>query len=122
MMSSYVDFARANRGLFNLMTGPRIASRNDYPELGIESARSFAAFANALASYAQACKWGQDDLSLVAHGAWAMEHGLATLILSDRIPRPDMPIDVDATIRFAIQMYLSAIKAGPGALRVLFPA
>lgn len=119
MMSSYVAFAREHRGLFNLMTGPRIVPRDDYPELGIQSARSFGAFAGAIAGYARSCGWGEDSLQLVAHGAWAMEHGLATLVLSERVPRHDMPVEVDAMIEFSIHMYLSAVKSGPAAFKKL---
>lgn len=48
-----------------------------------------------------------------------MEHGLATLILSERVPRADMPTDVDMMIEFSIHMYLSAVKSGPAAFRKL---
>jgi AcrR family transcriptional regulator len=119
MMSSYVSFAREHRGLFNLMTGPRILARDEYPELAAQSARSFGAFAGAIANYAQSCGWDDEALQLVGHGAWAMEHGIATLILSERLPRPDLPVDVDAMIEFSIHMYLCAIKAGPTAFKKL---
>jgi AcrR family transcriptional regulator len=119
MMSSYVAFARSHRGLFNLMTGPRILARDEYPELAGQSARSFGAFAGAIANYARSCGWDEEELQFVAHGAWAMEHGVATLILSERLPRPDLPTDLDATIDFSIHMYLCAIKAGPAAFRKL---
>jgi len=118
MMSSYVEFARQHRGLFNLMAGPRIVPRDD-AELAAQSAESFAAFADAISNYARSCGWTDDSLKLVTHGAWAMEHGLATLILSERVPRPAGPVDVDAMIRFSIQMYLSAIRSGPSAFAEL---
>ncbi|HEY2255458.1 MAG TPA: TetR/AcrR family transcriptional regulator, partial [Variovorax sp.] len=51
-----------------------------------------------------------------AHGAWALEHGLATLILADRAPRLDRDIELAQMIDFSIGMILSAVMAGPAAL------
>jgi len=62
-------------------------------------------------------------MDLVAHAAWAMEHGLATLILSDRAPRHGRDVDTETMIDFSIELLLSGIAAGPAAFsRVASPA
>lgn len=122
MMDSYVDFARAHKGLFNLMVGPRIVARDAYPELSERSAESFTAFARAVEQYAKECGWKKESLPFVVHAAWAMEHGLATLILSERVPRTEMPIAIGPMVHFSINMFLHAIAAGPKHLEALLNA
>jgi len=122
MMDAYVDFAREHKGLFNLMVGPRIVARDAYPELSSRSAESFNAFARAVEEYARECGWQKEALPFVVHGAWAMEHGLATLILSERVPRLEMPIAIDSIVHFSISMFLHAVAAGPARLEALLNA
>jgi hypothetical protein len=73
----------------------------------------------AIAAYAEKCGWTAESLPFVSHGAWAMEHGLATLILSSRLPRSDVRVDVGPMVHFSITMYLQAIAAGPERLQRL---
>jgi AcrR family transcriptional regulator len=119
MMNAYVEFADAHKGLFALMVGPRIIDRDAYPELWRAANESFSDFAGAIAAYAEECGWTAESLPFVSHGAWAMEHGLATLILSGRVPRSDMRVDVGPMVHFSITMYLQAIAAGPERLQKL---
>jgi AcrR family transcriptional regulator len=92
MMNAYVEFADAHQGLFALM------------------------------ACAEECGWTAESLPFVSHGAWAMEHGLATLILSGRVPRSDVRVDVGPMVHFSITMYLQAIAAGPERLQKLLEA
>lgn len=119
MMRVYVDFALREKGLFGLMIGPRIVSREDYPELNEESGKSFKLFSDAIEALAKESGWKKADLNLVTHAAWSMEHGLATLILSDRAPRAESPVPVTDMIEFAIQSLLGAIFGGPDLLRAV---
>jgi hypothetical protein len=57
--------------------------------------------------------WPDKDLNLVVHAAWSVEHGLATLIIADRVPRFDRKIDVRQMIRFSISLLLTGVAAGP---------
>jgi AcrR family transcriptional regulator len=122
MMDAYVDFAQAHKGLFNLMVGPRIVARDEYPDLSERSVDSFSAFAQAVKEYAKECGWKKETLPFVVHGAWAMEHGLATLILSERVPRQEMPLAISPMVHFSISMFLHAIAAGPKHLEALLNA
>ncbi|MHC2332908.1 TetR/AcrR family transcriptional regulator [Bradyrhizobium sp. USDA 4454] len=113
MMRVYVEFARRHKGLFGLMIGPRIVSRTAHPELSAEASKSFQLFAEAIEVLAIENGWKPDQLNLIAHAAWSMEHGLATLTISDRVPRADRPISVEPMIDFAIAAFLGAVTAGP---------
>jgi hypothetical protein len=61
--------------------------------------------------------WAQSDLKLVTHAAWSMEHGLATLILSNRAPRADTKVAIPKLIDFVVMTLLSAITVGPDHLQ-----
>jgi AcrR family transcriptional regulator len=119
MMRVYVEFAQRHKGLFELMIGPRIVARDSYPELSEESGKSFRLFASAVEAFALEKQWEQQSLTLVTHAAWSVEHGLATLILSDRVPRSDIPVPIDHMVEFSISMFLSAVAAGASRLEVI---
>jgi len=119
MMRSYVNFAQRHKGLFDLMVGPRLLARDVYPELVEQNTRSFQLFASAVEQVALESGWQKRDLTLVTHAAWSMEHGLATLILSDRVPRSDLPVQLDTMVEFSIAMFLSAVTAGPKHLKTV---
>jgi AcrR family transcriptional regulator len=116
MLDSYVRFAQREKGLFNLMVGPRILAKNAHQELSVASSESFDLFAAAVCDYARSKSWSEDDLNLVVHAAWSVEHGLATLVLASRVPRADRPIDVQQMIHFSISLLLSGVTAGPAHL------
>lgn len=116
MMYSYVGYARANRGVFNLMVGPRIIRRTDHPELVQAGMSSFNLFADAVVTLACASGWTPSQGQLVAHTAWAVEHGLANLILSDRAPQPGRGVDPEQMVEFSITLLLRSIAMGPALL------
>lgn len=117
MLLSYVRYAQSNKGVFNLMVGPRILATHRHADLVEAAAESFDLFSNTLVELALENKWPRSQVELVAHSAWAMEHGLATLILADRAPRKDRNVDLQQMIDFSITMLLSAVVAGPNGLR-----
>jgi AcrR family transcriptional regulator len=122
MMKVYVEFAQQHKGLFDLMIGPRIVERGTFEELTEASDKSFQLFASAVQEFALESGWAKKSLVLVAHAAWSVEHGLATLILSDRVPRMDVPVPVDRMVHFSIGMFLSAVAAGPEQLASVLDA
>lgn len=115
MMLGYVHFALRNRGLFNLMVGPRIIDPQQHAELQRATSESFGIFCDAIFDLAAMSGWPPAQRDLVTHAAWAMEHGVATLILSDRAPRRGRDVDAEAMIDFSIDLLLRSIVAGPGA-------
>lgn len=116
MLMSYVEYARSNRGVFNLMVGPRIIRRADHPELVQAGMTSFNLFADSVVKLAIDSGWSPVQGQLVAHTAWAVEHGLANLILSDRAPQPDRGINAEQMVEFSIELLLQAIQTGPSLL------
>lgn len=117
MMECYVRFAEREKGLFNLMVGPRILERDAYEELTAAGTVSFDLFADAVCDYARSQGWQAKDLELVVHAAWSVEHGLATLILAGRIPRYDRSkINVAQVVDFSLAMLMSAVASGPANL------
>jgi AcrR family transcriptional regulator len=112
MMECYVRFAERQKGLFDLMVGPRILLRND-KELTGAAAASFDLFASSVCDYARTRGWREEDLNLVVHAAWSVEHGLATLILAHRVPFPGRKVDLKRMVHFSVSMMLGAIAAGP---------
>jgi AcrR family transcriptional regulator len=122
MMKVYVEFAQEHKGLFDLMVGPRIVKRNAYAEISEESEKSFQLFASAVEAFALERGWDRKSLALVTHAAWSVEHGLATLILSDRAPMGDLPPSIDRMIDFSIGVFLSAVASGPDQLASVLDA
>jgi AcrR family transcriptional regulator len=117
MMRAYVEFAQRHKGLFSLMIGPRIVAHDAYPELTEESSKSFGLFSEAIEALAIESGWARSDLKLVTHAAWSTEHGLATLILSNRAPRADTKVAIPKLTDFVVMSLLSAITAGPDHLQ-----
>lgn len=117
MMLSYVRFARANPGLFNLMTGPRLLESFSRQEIEAPSNQSFSFFADSIHDLALASGWPQEQLAHLAHAAWSVEHGVATLLLAGVAPRTDGQMKPDTMVEFSIKLLLSAVAAGPQAMQ-----
>jgi AcrR family transcriptional regulator len=116
IMESYVQFAKAEKGLFNMMVGSQILKR-PHKELSTARAASFELFATAVCDLALLKGWPQEDLNLVVHAAWAVEHGLASLLLAQRAPFTRRKVDSDEMVKFSLSLLLSGISAGPNRLR-----
>jgi len=115
MMSSYVRFAQAHEGLFDLMIGPRVLPefrRGEFTETGDVS---YAYFANSIFDLARLHGWPKKSLEYLSHSAWSVEHGIAALILARRIPREDSGLELQKMIEFAIDFFLDSVAAGPPA-------
>jgi AcrR family transcriptional regulator len=119
MMRIYVRFAQEHKGLFDLMIGPRLIRKNDYAELAEASNESFEIFASSVREYAREHGWAEQDMDLVTHAAWSVEHGLATLIIGERINSDDRQVDVERVIHFSMALLLSGIAAGPEHARAI---
>ena len=112
-MECYIRFAERERGLFYLMIGPRLPQRENHKALETAATSSFNLFASAVCDYARTKGWAEEDLELVVHAAWAVEHGLAMLILANRVPQLRRGVDVERMISFSLSMLLNGIAAGP---------
>ena len=121
MMDQYVGFAQAHKGLFDLMVGPRILQREAHPELVQAAAGSFDLFAQTICDLARDSGWPDGLLNLVVHAGWAVEHGLASLILGGRAPSLEWPVEPREMVEFSISLFLSSIAAGPASVQRLGP-
>jgi AcrR family transcriptional regulator len=117
MMLSYIQYAVSHEGLFNLMIGPRLAEFRDGEsgdsEFGAAGLESFNLFSHAIQSLAVEHGWPKESLELLAHTAWGLEHGIAALLLAGVVPHKESSLNVDELVRFAIDLLLRAIEAGP---------
>ena len=113
MLRAYVDFALANPGVFDLMFGLRILDREQHPALRDQAAASFGIFYEQVSIFARTCGWPAAMQPDVAHVAWAVEHGLATLLLSGNAPARSAPVDPETLITLAIELFVRSVDQGP---------
>jgi AcrR family transcriptional regulator len=116
MMLSYVRYAQEHSGLFDLMTGPRLLKEFVRGDVEASSNISFFYFSQSVFDLAVESGWPEDKLHYLSHAAWSMEHGLAALVLADRIPRTDANLEKQKMIEFAIDVFLMGVTEGPDKL------
>jgi AcrR family transcriptional regulator len=114
MMTSYVRFARKNEGLFDMMISPRLRKFREQGELSEAASESYGLFTDAIRTLAGEHDWPDEQLDLLSHAAWSLEHGIAALMLAKVIPREESKLDLNAIIEFSVGLLLRAIQAGPG--------
>ena len=119
MMRCYIEFARANKGMFALMVGHRIVNQTEHHELYDVRRESFDLFAHSVCDYARISGWKEDAMSLLIHAAWSTEHGAAVLINAERVPAFNYDVDLDEMVTFSLALLQSAIERGPSSLRSL---
>jgi AcrR family transcriptional regulator len=113
MLLSYVRYAQMHAGLFDLMTGPRLLREFVRGDVEATSNVSYSYFANSIFELARESGWPESELHYLSHAAWSMEHGVAALLLADRIPRTDSNIETQKMIEFSLDLFLSSIVNGP---------
>jgi len=112
-MECYIRFAEREKGLFYLMIGPRLSKPEVLRTMDSAVISSYNLFASAVSDYARSQGWAEADLELVWHAAWAVEHGIAMLILAGRVPQLRRGIEVERMLSFSLLMLLNGIAAGP---------
>jgi AcrR family transcriptional regulator len=88
---AYIAYARAHKGMFQLMFGPEIAQRKDYPALRERMDMAF----EKLVGGAQQEGVSEVETRVRAIQAWCAVHGLAHLILDGIMP----PEKIETAIR-----------------------
>lgn len=116
MMRCYIDFARANKGMFALMVGHRLVHRSDHRELYEMRQASFDLFAQSVCDFARDCGWPESAMNLLVHSAWSTEHGAAVLINAERVPAFHYEVELDPMVDFSVALLQSGIERGPGDL------
>lgn len=86
LLSSYVAFATLNPTLFHLMFAPQFKEPETHAELNEAASQSYHVVARAAADYLAAQAEGDKiDPHSFARVAWVSMHGVATLIIENRI-------------------------------------
>jgi AcrR family transcriptional regulator len=113
--TAYVRFAVAHPTHFRLMfTHPLTDAKRADPELELAARASFALLRDAVADASGELRAGlaERDVTLAA---WALVHGLATLLVNGQIPEEEARIDEDA--RRLARLFFDGALARPRAAR-----
>jgi len=98
----YVHFAVGHPGRFRLMFGPMIDCKENYPSLLQASMRSYDMIQTAVAARLTEIGTPYPNLEASTMTAWALVHGLATLLIDGRFETGQMDKDaVDGLITHA---------------------
>lgn len=86
LLSAYVAFATLNPTIFHLMFAPQFKAPEAHSELNEAASQSYQIVARAAADYLAARgKADEIDPHMIARVAWMCMHGVATLIIENRI-------------------------------------
>jgi AcrR family transcriptional regulator len=107
---SYIDFARAEPGVFALMFGLTGGHAED-AALAEEGQAKFEIVCRVVAEHLQ---MAPDDPEVVAraYALWCAVHGHAFLILDGKADKTKISVDEDAYLRLAGNAYLSPVRTG----------
>ena len=83
---AYIRFALENPSLFKLMFTSRIGPRKEESQLLDAQGGPYAVFASALTSYLNDVDSSELDGTIARVTAWSCVHGLAVLLLEERLP------------------------------------
>lgn len=108
LLSTHIDFAQSYPARFQLMYGPVLGRREEYPELVEAGTASFALLRNVVLPLLPADRSDELTDDEVSQLIWAAVHGLATLQIDRRRapirtgPRPNVEQMTDALVRFCL--------------------
>lgn len=102
---------------FDLMTGPRLLQEFVRGDVEAASNVAYSYFSDSIFELAIESGWSKSQLHYLSHAAWSMEHGVAALILAGRTPRTDSGLEKQSMIELSIDLFLSAVTAGPEGLK-----
>lgn len=87
---AYVLFAVRHPQLYRLMFGGELRNRERHEELARESGATYAALGAAMEDTMAPESGGRGEPGAIALGAWALVHGLAMLLVDQRVGEPNM--------------------------------
>jgi AcrR family transcriptional regulator len=105
---SYVEYALESRGRFRLMFGEHMTELAEIPEV-YAAAHPPRLLLEELVS--DCVGVDSADRTVVEQSAWALTHGLAWLIVEDKIRFENGPADVEKLIDGALALLLSGIRS-----------
>jgi AcrR family transcriptional regulator len=89
MGMAYVKFAASHPSHYRVMFGRYVESSAKDPEFVEEATAAFQVLVDALVEQQQAGLVRRDDPLILARFIWSLVHGIAMLVIDDRLPGPD---------------------------------
>lgn len=118
VLLTYIEFAQAHPARFQLMFGPLLGRRDDYPELVEAGTASFGMLRSVLLPLLPSPRSDALSEDELAHLVWAAAHGLATLRMHGRGapirsgPRQSSAQVGEALVRFCL-LAIGALATDP---------
>lgn len=114
MGAGYVAFAKDNPNLFRLMFGPELTDYTEDKEYQASTKLGLDMIIGRLATLMDVdVEAGIDDIESSGLTSWCFVHGLATLIVDNKIECPDT--SEPAFVEFVFKMFATAYTNGPAA-------
>jgi AcrR family transcriptional regulator len=108
---AYVRFASANRAMFRLMFSEELSQVADLHNLTRSTEAAFDILPEAVIAAGHSESSAQSPDSAHSLAAWALVHGLSTLIIDGRVPIPEDPELFDALVSQTAKMLVFGLKA-----------
>lgn len=107
---AYVRFASSNRAMFRLMFSEELSQVADLHNLTRSTEAAFDILPEAVIATGHLESSVQSPDSAHSLAAWALVHGLSTLIIDGRVPVPEDPDLFDARVSQAAKMLIFGLK------------
>lgn len=105
---AYVHFARENPELYKLMFGPVLGVPGQYPQLRAAGGRAFQVIVDIVEQGMREGRFKAVDRLLVANTAWALVHGLASLLIDGLYHGTGE--ELEARLRQSLELCLSGFE------------
>jgi len=113
VLLAYVAFAREHAALFQLMHGPEIPDKAQFPELNEAAIRSYSLLESAVADYLLAHDGSMDRRREATLAAWTACYGLAQIMTSPQnTPRYVLRKDPEGVARAIFEIFIQGLGHG----------
>ena len=113
VLLAYVAFAREHAALFQLMHGPEIPDKAQFPELNEAAIRSYSLLESAVADYLLAHDGSMDRRREATLAAWTACYGLAQIMTSPQnTPRYVLRKDPEGVARAIFEIFIHGLGHG----------
>jgi AcrR family transcriptional regulator len=110
VMLAYVEFARRHPALFQLMHGPEIPDKAQFPELNEAAIRSYSLLESAVADYLMAHDGSMERRREATLAVWSACYGLAQIMTSPQnTPRYVLRKDPEGIARTIFEMFIHGL-------------
>jgi AcrR family transcriptional regulator len=111
VLLAYVAFARAHPALFQLMHGPEIPDKAQFPELNEAAVRSYSLLESAVADYLMAHDGSMERRREATLAAWTACYGLAQIMTSPQnTPRYVLRKDPEGIAQTIFEIFIQGLS------------